>query len=453
MHWWLTPQPVPFATGLPVSLHTAVPPEQSSVPVSHALVGVHGAFCVQVVQSPALHTMLAPHDVPFGAGLPVSVHTGVPVEQLIVPESHGLPGGAHEAFSVQAMHAPFSQSWFVPQEVPLVTGTLVSLHAGTPDAHVVVPMSHALVGVHGAFAVHETQAPPLHTMFVPHDTPLAPGPVSLHTGVPVVHHVVPVSHPLAGVHAAFAVQGPHVPLSQTMLVPHDAPFGPGRLPSAQTAVPVEHETFPVSHALAGVHVAPAAHAVHAPALHTMPAPHTVPLTACAPVSAHAPVAHVRLPVSHALDGTQAAPSTHATHAPLSQTWPLPHEIPFCSVFGVGTHVETPVAQLVTESTQTPVGVQGVPAVQALHVPALQTMLVPHAVPFGAGLLVSVHVGEPVEHEVAPRSQGLAGVHEAPVGQAEHAPPWHTIPVPHGVPFGAGLPVGAQADTPFAQVVA
>jgi hypothetical protein len=156
-------------------------------------------------------------------------------------------------------------------------------------------------------------------MFVPHEVPFAPGPVSLQTGVPVVHQVVPLSQTLTGVHGAFAVHAPHVPSSQTMLAPHDVPFGPGRLLSVQMAIPVEHETVPVSQALVGLHVEPAAHAVHAPALQTMLVPHTVPLTACAPVSAHAPVLHVRLPVSHGLAGTHAAPSAQATHAPLSQT--------------------------------------------------------------------------------------------------------------------------------------
>jgi hypothetical protein len=83
------------------------------------------------------------------------------------------------------------------------------------------------------------------------------------------------------------------------------------------------------------------------------------------------------------------------------------------------HVETPVAQLVTDRTQTPVAVHGVPAVQAPQTPALQTMLAPQTVPFGAGFPVSVHVGEPVEHVVAPRSHGLAGVHDLP---AAHVPP-------------------------------
>ncbi len=46
-----------------------------------------------------------------------------------------------------------------------------------------------------------------------------------------------------GVHPAPAVHAPHVPLSQTMLVPHDVPLGRG-LVWLQTGRPVEQSVEP-----------------------------------------------------------------------------------------------------------------------------------------------------------------------------------------------------------------
>jgi hypothetical protein len=157
----------------------------------------------------------------------------------------------------------------------------------------------------------------------------------LHTGTPVEQEVVPVSHWLAGVQGALGVHATHAPLSQTMLAPHDAPFGPGMPVSAQTDVPVEQDVVPRSHWLVGVHGRPEEHATHDPPLHTMPVPHAVPLDAGVSRSVQVPDEQARLPLSHGLAGVQAVPSVQATHEPLSHTMLAPQAVPFATSSWVG----------------------------------------------------------------------------------------------------------------------
>jgi hypothetical protein len=72
-----------------VSLQVGIGPEQSSLPRWHALVGVHASPVAQGLQTPSWQTMPAPQAVPFCL-LSVSVQTGEPVEQLMVPTRQGL---------------------------------------------------------------------------------------------------------------------------------------------------------------------------------------------------------------------------------------------------------------------------------------------------------------------------------------------------------------------------
>ena len=132
------PHEVPLATGVPVSVHTATPVEQLMVPVWHGLVGVHAAFCVHDLHAPLSQTSLVPHDVPLAAVVPVSLHTGAPVVQEVVPAWHGLVG-VHGPFCVHAMHAPLSQTSLVPHEVALARLVPVSVHTGVPVVQDVVP--------------------------------------------------------------------------------------------------------------------------------------------------------------------------------------------------------------------------------------------------------------------------------------------------------------------------
>jgi hypothetical protein len=97
----------------------------------------------------------------------------------------------------------------------------------------------------------------------------------------------------------------------------------------------------------------------------------------------------------------------------------------------------------------PPGLHAAPVAQAVHVPALQTSLVPHGVP-GATLPVAVHVDTPVEHEVVPVAHRFPpGAHDAPAVHAMQAPPLHTRFCPHDVPSAALVPVSLQAMPPSA----
>jgi hypothetical protein len=91
-----------------------------------------------------------------------------------------------------------------------------------------------------------------------------------------------------------------------------------------------------------------------------------------------------------------------------------------------------------------------PAAQGVQVPRLHTLSIPHAVPFGIVSPVSVHetIGE---HVVAPRWHELAGSHGSPSAHATHAPPLHTLPLPHVMPFGT-LPDSMQTGAPVLHAV-
>ena len=89
------------------------------------------------------------------------------------------------------------------------------------------------------------------------------------------------------------------------------------------------------------------------------------------------------------------------HWPLRQTIPLPHDVPFVLLpFSVQTGA--PVVQTLAPVRHGLVGVQVLPAVQEAHDPLLQTMFVPHDVPFAFALPVSMHDITPLaEQTVCP----------------------------------------------------
>ena len=105
-------------------------------------------------------------------------------------------------------------------------------------------------------AMQLLHVPALHTLFVPHEVPLAMLPVSAQTEVPVAHDVAPVRHAVAGVQVTPAVQAAQAPLLHTLFVPHDVPLATFPV-SAQTEVPVAHEVAPTRQAVAGVQATPA----------------------------------------------------------------------------------------------------------------------------------------------------------------------------------------------------
>jgi hypothetical protein len=64
--------------------------------------------------------------------------------------------------------------------------------------------------LHDTFAVHGEHVPLSQTMFVPHEVPFWTLPVLLHFGMPLEQSVVPVWHVLPfGLHAWPEVHAPH----------------------------------------------------------------------------------------------------------------------------------------------------------------------------------------------------------------------------------------------------
>jgi hypothetical protein len=94
--------------------------------------------------------------------------------------------------------------------------------------------------------VQAVQAPPLHTMFVPQEVPLATLPDSVQTAAPVSHAVVPVRQGLPlTLHAAPTEQLTQLPVApQTLFVPQPVPAARGVPWSLQTGVPVEQASAP-----------------------------------------------------------------------------------------------------------------------------------------------------------------------------------------------------------------
>jgi len=73
------------------------------------LAGVHVSPTVQALQLPARHTALVPHDVPFAAFTPVSLHAATPAVHDTEPTWHGCALGTQLAPAVQGAHAPLLQ--------------------------------------------------------------------------------------------------------------------------------------------------------------------------------------------------------------------------------------------------------------------------------------------------------------------------------------------------------
>jgi hypothetical protein len=125
---------------------------------------------------------------------------------------------------------------------------------------------------------------------------------------------------------------------------------------------------------------------------------------------------------------------HGMHAPLSQTWSVPHVVPFCTAVAL-THIVLPEAHDVMPDMQTlPLGLHACPEEHGPQLPPLQTCPFPHGVP-SLTWPVAVHTGTPVVHDVVPVWHALPfGEHAADVTHATQPPsPLHTSPVPQGVP--------------------
>lgn len=94
--------------------------------------------------------------------------------------------------------------------------------------------------------VQAMQVPPLHTMPVPQEVPLATLPESVQTAAPVSQEVFPLRHGLlATVQLAPTVQLTQLPVApQTLLVPQLLPAARSVPLSLQTGVPVSQASAP-----------------------------------------------------------------------------------------------------------------------------------------------------------------------------------------------------------------
>jgi hypothetical protein len=200
----------------------------------------------------------------------------------------------------------------------------------------------------------------------------------------------------------------------------------------------------------GVHDPPLLHVTQLPPLHTRLLPHVVPFEALVPRSVHIgePEEHDWLPLWQGLlGGVHVVPEVQETQLPALQTRLLPHDVPFETV-PVIMHTELPLLHTVLPVWHMlPFGVQALPAVQGLQLPPLHTRFVPQLVPFARLLPVSVQLGVPDEQLSEPVWQGAVdGVQLVPAEHAMHWPALHTMLVPHDEPLGA-FPLCMQVATP------
>jgi hypothetical protein len=241
---WFVPQLVPSASAAPLSWQVEVPVMQVSVPLWQGLlIGVQAPPAVHATQFPLLHTRLLPQAVPF-ATFPVSAQTEAPVTHEVAPVRQGFVGW-QLAPAVHATQAPLLQTRLVPHVVPLTRFLPVSEQVIAGE-QACVPAWHGFAGVQGSPTVHDTQLPELHTMFVPHEVPLATFPDSAQTGAPVLQVVVPVRHglPLTA-QLAPTVQSAQAPVAlQTLFVPQPVPAATSVPASVQTGVPVVQASVP-----------------------------------------------------------------------------------------------------------------------------------------------------------------------------------------------------------------
>ena len=158
------PQDVPAATFVFVSVHDGAAPEQTSVPVWHLFVGVHAPPIWQVAHVPAWQTMPVPHVVPFGL-LSVSVQTGAPVVQTMLPTRQGLPVTSQAMPSTQLSQLPLWQTLSMSQRVPFACRSVSSMHdMAPPSMQTNIPLWQALAGTHAppATQVGASTAPAVH---------------------------------------------------------------------------------------------------------------------------------------------------------------------------------------------------------------------------------------------------------------------------------------------------
>jgi hypothetical protein len=221
----LGPQVLPFPRVSPVSVQV-IAGAQTWLPVWQGLDGVQVAPTVHAVQTPSSQTWPVPHMVPL-ATFPVSVQTGAPVSHVIAAVRQGFAATVQLAPAWHATQAPVAlQTLFGAQVVPAATSVPLSLHTGVPLEQTSEPWWQAfVVGTHEASIWQTVHTPSRQTMSEPQLVPLGRLPAAAQTGAPVSHAIAPVWHVFpVREQAVPAAHGTHVPLLHTMSSPQTVPF-------------------------------------------------------------------------------------------------------------------------------------------------------------------------------------------------------------------------------------
>lgn len=157
---------------LVVGEQTLMPPVHESSPFWQAFT-VHASPGWQLTEhEPDAQYISVPQLVPFGAGCHAFWHTGLPVKHEMVPSRQGSDE-VQDAPASHAPHWPAAQVCPGPHDVPSGCAQL-SLQTGEPVEQSIVPCMQGLVGVQVAPELHDdTHAPPWQIRPVPHEVPSA----------------------------------------------------------------------------------------------------------------------------------------------------------------------------------------------------------------------------------------------------------------------------------------
>jgi len=342
----------------------------------------------------------------------------------------------------------------------------------------VAPTSQALAGTQASPAWQGTHSPAPSQIPVAGPLPASQVTVPAAAGVPppqagpALHAWTPVPaarQTLAGVQPAPLLQRTHAPAaSQTWPAPQEAPAAASWPVSAQVGAPVEQEVSPRWQAVAGAQESPAWQGRQSPVPSQIPGtPPTKQVsdpaaTGVAPPQEGPPLQDwIPLPVARQmLAGVQAVPSLQATHAPpASQTWAAPQVVPGLASWPVSEQVWAPVEQEVSPVWQALAGTQAFPARQGRQSPLPSQI---PGVPAASQVSDPAGTGVPPPQEGPPLQdwrplpmarQGLAGVQVVPSLQATQAPAAvQTWAAPQAVPGLASWPVSAQLWAPVEQEV-
>jgi len=135
-------------------------------------VGVHAPPIWQAAHAPAWQTLPVPQVVPFGL-LSVSVQTGAPVVQTMLPTRQGLPVTSQAIPATHASQLPLRQTLSAPHTVPFDWRSVSSMQTIAFSLQTNIPLWQGLAGTQAPPATQlGASTPPASTIIV--DPPLPP---------------------------------------------------------------------------------------------------------------------------------------------------------------------------------------------------------------------------------------------------------------------------------------